>query len=340
MKIKGIKKITIIVILSTLVFMILKVRNDIKNPFVTKNKNIVVNVTKGKSLFNVIEDLSNKGFIRSKNIFKLYVKIKKLNSNIKPGEYNIDSNIAIDEFIQMLNIGTSSKSSIKVTIPEGYNIDNIAALLEKNDVISKKEFLKSCINYKMPEYIKVNTKSKYSLEGYLFPDTYRFTKGINGNRIIDEMLKQFKIIIKDIEKKDNKKIDNIQRVITSASLIEKEARSEEDRGKISSVFNNRLKKGMKLQIDATVLYALGDHKKKLYIKDLKVNSPYNTYKIKGFPPGPICNPGRPSIEAALNPDKTDYIFYVLESNMKEHYFTNNYKKFLQAKQRYKKEIGK
>ncbi|KEH98223.1 endolytic transglycosylase MltG [Clostridium botulinum] len=338
---KRIKIITVIlIILCILIFIGFRIRNSIKHPFVAATDNVSVAVAKGDSLSNIINKLHNDGHIKSTHVIKCYINIKRLNTTIKQGKYNIDKNISIDRFVKILNNGFDEEEFIKVTIPEGYNIENIGQTLEEKGIISKKEFIKSCKEYKLPQYIAANNKQIYPLEGYLFPDTYRFKKGTSGKKIIDEMLFQFKLVMNDIEKKD-KKINNLCEIITKASIIEKEARCEKDRSKIASVINNRIRKQMKLQVDATVLYALGEHKQRLYYKDLKVKSPYNTYNVKGLPPGPICNPGKPSIMAVLNPEKTEYLYYVLENNVehdKEHYFTKDYKDFLKAKERYKKQI--
>ncbi|KEH87765.1 endolytic transglycosylase MltG [Clostridium novyi] len=333
---KRIKKVTVaLIILCILIFIGFKTFKNIKYPFVSTTDKISVVVAKGDSLSNVINKLHKEGYIKRPDVIKLYINIRRIDTTIKQGKYNINTNISIDRFIKILNQGFDDEI-VKVTIPEGYNIEDIGKLLEDKGIIKKEQFIKSCKNYKLPQYVKQNKNTKYSLEGYLFPDTYRFKKGVSGNEIIKDMLEQFKLVINDIEKKNNK-INNLHEILTKASIIEKEARSEEDRFKISSVIDNRIQKQMKLQVDATVLYSLGEHKKRLYYKDLNINSPYNTYKVKGLPPGPICNPGKPSIIAALKPQKTDYLYYVLENN-KGHYFTKDYKDFLMAKERYKKQI--
>ncbi|KEH89238.1 aminodeoxychorismate lyase [Clostridium novyi A str. BKT29909] len=322
-------------ILCILIFIGFKTFKNIKYPFVSTTDKISVVVAKGDSLSNVINKLHKEGYIKRPDVIKLYINIRRIDTTIKQGKYNINTNISIDRFIKILNQGFDDEI-VKVTIPEGYNIEDIGKLLEDKGIIKKEQFIKSCKNYKLPQYVKQNKNTKYSLEGYLFPDTYRLKKGVSGNEIIKDMLEQFKLVIDDIEKKNNK-INNLHEILTKASIIEKEARSEEDRFKISSVIDNRIQKQMKLQVDATVLYSLGEHKKRLYYKDLNINSPYNTYKVKGLPPGPICNPGKLSIIAALKPQKTDYLYYVLENN-KGHYFTKDYKDFLMAKERYKKQI--
>lgn len=335
MKNKKIFTVAIIVILFIVGLISFKIVNNIKHPFNTKTGVVPVFVHKGESLFNVVSELDNNGFIKNQYLIKLYIKNKKLDTNIKPGKYSMPNNVSINEFVEILNKGLSDNYFIRVTIPEGYDIEGIADIIDKSGIISKNEFIRSCIEYKVPSFIKTRDDIKYDLEGYLFPDTYEFEKGINGEKIIRVMLNRFQEILDEIQKEENKKIDNLQELITVASIIEKEARVEEDRAKIASVFFNRLDRGMMLQTDATVLYAIGEYRDKLYLKDLKVESPYNTYKVKGLPPGPICSPGKACIKAALNPETTDYIYYVLQDE-KKHYFTNNYKDFLKAKNMYKK----
>lgn len=328
------KKVVLLITLCALfIFLGFKVRKDMKYPFSFKNSEEKILVSEGDTLLSLVNKMENKNLLKNEFLLKMYIKGAKFNTNIKPGEYNVDKSMSTQQFISMLNAGTEDKNFIQVTIPEGYDIESIADLLQEKGIIDKEEFLKSCREFVLPSYIKVNSKLRYSLEGYLFPDTYKFKKDSSGNEIILKLFKRFEDIIKDIEKSGDK-IENVPQIITIASLIEKEARVDEDRTKISSVIQNRIKKDMLLQIDAAVIYALGDHKERLSLDDLKINSPYNTYKVKGLPPGPICSPGRESIVAALNPESTNYVFYVLEDN-KKHYFTDNYNDFLKAKERYK-----
>lgn len=330
---KGKKLIIIISAFILLILLGFKVKHDMKYPFTKTSNESQILVSEGDSLLNVVSNMKDKGFIRNEFIVKIYIKMSKFNANIKPGEYDVREDMSIHEFVSMLNTGVEDKDFIQVTIPEGYDIESIADVLQKKEIITREDFLKSCKDYILPNYIETNSKVRYALEGYLFPDTYKFKKNSTGQEVISRLINRFEDVIKDIEKSGSK-IDNLSEIITIASLIEKEARVDEDRTKIASVIENRISKGMMLQIDAAVIYALGEHKQKLSLNDLKIESPYNTYKIKGLTPGPICNPGRESIEAAINPDDTDYVFYVLDDNNK-HYFTNDYNDFLKAKQRYK-----
>ncbi|KOA20488.1 cell division suppressor protein YneA [Clostridium homopropionicum DSM 5847] len=328
------KLINLLILIAFISILGIKVSSDIKSPFKVKDGNFKFSVNEGDTLFNVVSKLKEKELIKNEFLFKVYIKNNNLNTNIKPGEYYLNSDTSIRNFVEMLNKGSKESTLLKVTIPEGYDIKQIAKLMEEKGIISSEEFINSCKKYKTPNYIKSSSKVKYALEGYLFPDTYEFNKNVTGKEIIDKMLNQFQLVVRNIEKESNKKIDDMQKIITIASIIEKEARVDEDRAKISSVIYNRLDKNMMLQVDATVLYALEEHKNKLTYDDLKIKSPYNTYVTNSLPPGPICSPGVESIKAALFPEKTNYVFYVLEDD-KKHFFTNNYNDFLKAKERYK-----
>jgi UPF0755 protein len=308
-------------------------RKILKAPLKSK-ENEVVNITvdKDQNLDDVIDNMDKQGKIKSKRVLKNYIKKVQAPQKVVPGEYVFSSNLNAYDLLLNLKKGIYDNRPIKVTIPEGYNIDEIGNKLEKQGIIKKEDFIKSVKQYKIPSFIKVDNNRKYPLEGYLFPDTYEFFKGMSGDKIIDKMLDRFKYVIKEIEKENNLKIkdNDIDELINMASVIEKEAEKNDERGKVASVFYNRIDKKMKMESCATVLYALGYHKDKLYYKDLKIKSPYNTYLNTGLPIGPICSPGKNSIKAALNPEKTDYLYFV-SKNDGTHYFTKDYKEFLKVK---------
>lgn len=330
------KKFVIIILFAIIIMAVsipfLNYKSTVKHPFVSNKDTIRFTVKDGDSLSNLINNLSNQKVIGSKLFIKWYIKNHNLNTTIKPGSYAFLSNISLEKLIESLNTGKFSDFAIKVTIPEGYDINQIAALLQQKNVISKEQFIQSVKNYALPDYIKKDSKRKYSLEGYLFPDTYEFTKGMKGDQVIDIMLNNFERVMKDIEDKNNLNIkaEDTDKIINMASIVEREAQKENERAMIAGVFYNRLKIGMQLQSCATVEYALGVHKDKLYNNDLKINSPYNTYLVKALPEGPICSPGRLSIEAAIMPEKTKNIYFV-SKNDGTHFFTDDYKKFLEVK---------
>lgn len=308
-------------------------KSAIGHPLVSTQTKVNIEVKPEDTLDTVITSLNNKGLIKNKKVVDDYIKKYNLSTKVIPGNYSISSNVTLDKLLHYLNKGILDDIPVKVTIPEGYDIESMAKLFESKGVISKNDFLKSCKEYKLPEYIKENNKRKYALEGYLFPDTYEFYKGTSGKIIIDEMTARFISVVNDIKTKAGKSISNeeLDKYIIMASIVEKEVGKDDERGKAASVFYNRLSKGMKLESCATVLYALGVHKDKLSYSDLKVNSPFNTYQSLGLPTGPISCPGRACIEAAISPPKTNYLYFV-SKNDGTHFFTDSYNEFLNVKQ--------
>jgi UPF0755 protein len=325
--------VVILVLIVSVTFLLNRnTKKVINTPLVSTAEKVDFEIISGQTLTDVIAALDSKGLIKDKKIVMAYIEKHGLASEVVPGKYSISNFVSLPKLVDYMNNGILDNVPVKVTIPEGYDVEGIAGALESKGIISKSEFLKSCKEYKLPSYIKNDKNRKYVLEGYLFPDTYEFYKGSKGQVIIGEMTSRFKDIIDDISKKTGKTITNeeLDKYIIMASIVEKEAQVQTERGKVASVFYNRLKKGMKLESCATVLYALGYHKDVLYNDDLKVNSPYNTYQVTGIPVGPIANPGRACIEAAISPDKTDYLYFV-SKNDGTHFFSNNYNEFLKVK---------
>lgn len=303
-----------------------------RHPLKSQGNKVEFTVNNGETLNNVIDNLKKQNNIQSAYFVKAYIQKNSIKQEVKPGKYSFSKSISLEQLTRYLSKGIKDDQPVKIVIPEGYDLEHIAEALDKKGIISKEDFIKSCKECKLPEFVKNNPKRKYNLEGYLFPDTYEFLKGTEGTEIIDVMLKRFSKVINNIQIETGKNINNedLDKIITMASIIEKEVDRQDERGKASSVFYNRLKKGMKLQSCATVLYSLGIHKDKLYYSDLKVNSPYNTYIVNGLPVGPISNPGKECIKAAINPDNTNYLFFV-SKNDGTHFFTDNEKKFAEVK---------
>lgn len=286
-------------------------------------ENIKIKVEIGESFYNILDKLKESNNLKSKPLVKLYIRGTKTQVEIIPGEYIISSKDSLTEIINLLNEGPND-NVVKVTIPEGYSVDDIAKELDKVGVCKASDFIKAVKSYPLPDYIKSNDSKRYNLEGFLFPDTYRFTKNDNANDIISTMLEHFESQFESIVKGTNVKLDEdvVEKIITVASIIEKEAQLDNERSRIASVIYNRISIDMMLQIDATVIYALGEHVDIVTHKNLEIESPYNTYRNYGLPVGPISNPGAKSIEAALKPENTDYLFYVLQEDG-AHYFTDN-----------------
>lgn len=281
-----------------------------------------VEIPLGSSVTGIGQALEKNGIIKNAKVFKYYVKLKN-ESGFMAGEYQLSPSMDIPEIVNRLKTGkVLAKASFKVTIPEGKQLREIAVIMAEatkqnpDDVFNKlndRAFIDSLMA-KYPDVFTneiLNPAIKYPLEGYLYPATYPFYK---SNPSVDEMvaamLDKSRQVLTDYTDKSQEKNLSVHQLLTMASLIEEEATEKADRKKIASVFYNRMKEGMPLQTDPTVLYAQGKHKEKVVYKDLEVNSPFNTYKHPGLPPGPIANSGKMSIEAALEPEETDFYYFL------------------------------
>ena len=279
----------------------------------------VINIPSGTNAKEIVVVLEENEIIRKNNyIFRILIKLMKLEDQLKYGEYDLNPSMNMLQILDKLVKG--EVVVYKITIPEGYTYTQVAELLDKKEIAEKEAFLK---------LVKENEKS---WEGYLFPDTYEVPKKYGAEKITKAMLSNFNQI--SIENKFIDKAEEIgfslDEIIILASIIEKEAKFSEEKNKVSSVFHNRLEKGMKLQSCATIQYILEKPKERLDENDLKIESPYNTYLYKGLPPGPICNPGLDSIMAALEPGEDDYLYFVLGENGK-HIFSKTYQEHLRNK---------
>jgi UPF0755 protein len=321
------KTIPIIIILILIISCFVLFKRVLNKPLNT-SEDIVINVQEGDSFYSIINTLSKENKIKNLSLIKLFVKISRKNIDVKPGEYVLQKDLNVNGLINTLT-SESSLNIVKFTVPEGYTIDDISEKLEKEGICSKEDFIKAIKEYELPSFVNINSEKRYNLEGYLFPDTYLIKVGETPKEIITKMVARFKEMLNEAIKEVNTTVkdEDIETVVTIASMIEKEARIDSERPVIASVIVNRLNIDMMLQIDATVIYALGEHVDTVLYSHLETNSPYNTYKNYGLPVGPISNPGLESIKAALKPEKTDYLFYVLQ-NDKTHYFTNNYEDFI------------
>ena len=331
-----------LILLSTLflfvigLIFIMSYNKVIEKPLKSSETTILIEVKQGEGFNDILNKLDEENKLSNKLLIKVKVAIDKVDIKLREGIYEIDTNTTLAGFINSLENTADDKDLVKLTIPEGYSIEDIASTVEEKGLCSKDEFLKAVKSYELPKFVTANDKKRYNLEGFLYPDTYLIQKGSDANYIIKSMLNRFEEILKQV--KDETKVDikdeDVEKTITIASMIEKEAGVENDRPLISSVIYNRLEKDMKLQLDAAVIYGLGYHVDVVLNKHLEIDSPYNVYKYKGLPVGPIANPGIDSIKAALLPEKTDYLYYILQKDG-SHYFTNNYDDFLKKK----KELG-
>jgi UPF0755 protein len=314
--------------------------NVIEHPLSIKDDIVDFEVKNGDTLYNIISRLNKEGKLKNEYIVRYYIRENKISLKLKPGIVQLEKGMSMEQFLKNLEDvkAYNEKTSVKITIPEGYSVDDIANLINEKGLASKEVFLKAIKEYPLPSYVKQNKDKKYNLEGYLSPQTYIIKKDEDINNVIKMFIDAFDKTINSLKGTTGKDIkdEDIENIVIRASMIEKEARVDEDRAKIASVINNRLAKKMPLQLDATVLYALGEYKPAISLKDLEVKSPYNTYVASGLPVGAIANPGKKSMEAVLNPAETDYIYYLLTKDNKTHYFTKDYNDFLNKKKEFKK----
>ncbi|MBS4217063.1 endolytic transglycosylase MltG [Bacillus sp. FJAT-49711] len=310
------------------------------------NKQTEVDIPIGSSTTSIGKLLQKKGIIKNGTIFKYYVKLNNI-SGFQAGNYKFTQSMTLEEIAATLQTGKLVREALfKMTIPEGLQLDQIAKIIAKHTGMSSEEITKKLddpelikqLMKKYPEILTddiLNENIKHPLEGYLFPATYSFYEEKPSlESVIGEMLSQTKKIVVKYSGTMEEKEMNVHKLLTMASLIEKEATEKADRHNISSVFYNRIKQGMPLQTDPTVLYALGKHKDRTLYEDLKVDSPYNTYKHEGLTPGPIANAGETSIEAALNPAKTEYLYFLAEYGTGEVHYSKTLEEHNALKDKY------
>lgn len=276
-------------------------------------KDIVVEIPSGSTLTQVSSILEENKLIKNKLLFKLVSKFKEDNNGVKAGKYLLSQKYSNSEILDILISGKIYNDGIKVTIPEGSTYKEVIKYLT-NAKLGKAEVYEELINNPKDFYEKypfLNEEDITTLEGFLYPETYYFDEDISEKEVISSMLKRFsEVYTKELKEKQVKMGLTLQQVVNMASIIEKEAVKDIDRPKIAGVFYNRIDIGMPLQSDATIQYVFEERKKIVSYSDLKIDSPYNSYLNKGLPPTPISSPGIKSIEAALDPEDNDYLYFV------------------------------
>jgi UPF0755 protein len=285
------------------------------------NKPKIVNIAKNSSVKQIAKQLRDNDVIHNDFAFIVVVKIMGMETKLLPGVYTFNNNLSNTDVLNILVAG-APPPTVKITIREGLTIKQMASLLHNKYEMDSAKFL-SLVNDK--EFIRENLKLDVpSLEGYLFPNTYILYDEPSEENLIHLMVNEVKKIFNDslTQVMSQKNLD-IHSVLTMASIIEGEARKEEERTTISGVYYNRLKKGMPLEADPTVQYSIPDGPRRLFFRDYKIISPYNTYLNYGLPPGPINNPGLKSILAAIDPEEHGYLFFVADGTG-GHFFTTTF----------------
>ena len=303
-------------------------------------------IEQGSSVKEVSKALEEEGIIRNSKLFNFYLKFKNV-SGFKSGLYHVSKSMTLDEIIAELSGQGKDKdqNATKVLIREGEQLTEIAKEVEKSTKYSAEDFMakvqdEDFLRYLVQKFPKLLTQSyngyqvKYVLEGYLFPATYDMNDSKTLQMLITEMVAKTDEVMSKYYDKILASDYTLQEIMAMASLIEKEGTKLEDRKKISSVFHNRIKENMKLQTDVSVQYALGEHKEALSLEDLEVDSPYNLYQNYGVGPGPYNSPSEDAIVAALEPEKTDYLYFLADIHTKEIYYAKTYEEHLELKAKY------
>lgn len=305
-----------------------------------EGKSIEVEIPEGTGTKGIIQILKDKGVIRYESPFYLKLYRSENRGKLRYGTFTLNDGMSLDDIIATLTTGGGQKDGLVLTIPEGFTAEMIAARLEEQGIMSGEEFIEALkraakeVEYK--DQLPAEDQVYYQLQGYLFPDTYYLDEDMTGDDLVAMLLEEFDKQVGEERKAKAKEMGmSLTEVLTRASLLEKEASLEKEFATIAGVINNRIEKNMPLQFDSTVVYAMSEGKygvERVMYADLKLDSPYNTYKVKGLPAGPICNPGLQTIDAVLNPEEHSYLFFQTDTNKNDgsNLFFETYEEHLAA----------
>jgi len=289
-------------------------------PFAGTSQPATVTVEQGQSARTIGAALERAGVVRSSELFQVLVGITGVQNALEAGEYEFDPGLPAIEVVR--RIANGQTASRDVLIKEGLRAEEVADVLEKAGIVTKQSFLNALVTTRHDQPFLLQTTSS-SLDGFLFPARYQFSRTVTPDAVVDRMLQAFQDNVADAVQLEGQAL-SLDEVVTLASIVEREAAIPEERPRIAGVFLNRLRLGIPLQADPTVQYAIasdassvasyGYWKRDLSVDDLKVSSPYNTYANVGLPPGPICNPSLASIQAVIRPEQTNFLFFVAKGD--------------------------
>ena len=298
----------------------------VPNTFAQDDGTQVLVIEKGQTGTEIADMLYERGLIRSTQGFKLWLYLSGTNDKLQTGHYQIPNKVTVRELISLLQEG--HVESIRVTIPEGYTVGDIAIVLEKNQIMKAKDFLAEAKTFVPYPYMKGTRPATYPVEGFLFPSTYEIPVGATPREVIQMMADEMnRYLTPAVKKQIQAQHMSIHDFVTLASIVERESLFDADRPTIAGVFKKRLAHGIPLQSDATISYVLGYAKEDVTIGDTQLQSPYNTYVSKGLPPGPIANPGKKALDAVLHSEDTDYLYFVADKDGHNH-FSKTYEEHL------------
>ena len=333
------KKYKGLLFLIFIIFTVLLIRQYYKNGLMAvaaeNPTDINIQIPAGSSSSKIATILKEKGLIKNELIFKIAVKNKDADGSLKAGSYTLNTGMNIYKLIDELSKGGKNDNVIKFTIPEGYEIRQIADSLAEKGIVDKDRFLELASdkkNFQDKFPILKELEDGQGLEGFLYPSTYEIYVDTTEEDIIGKMISQFIMIYENDIEPNREGVDlSLNEIVTLASIIEREGKLDEERELISAVFHNRLKLQMPLQSCATVQYILGERKEVLSEKDIEIESDFNTYIHQGLPPAPIASPGKESLIAAVKPADVDYMFFrTKEDGTGGHTFSRTYEEHLNA----------
>jgi UPF0755 protein len=292
---------------------------------------VTVQIPEGSTATEVADILSDAGVIRSGLAFSISARLRGLSADLQAGRYSLTTNMEVDDALDVLERGPLSAEVVEVTFPEGLELREVAQITAESLGVSARSFVKRAESgeYSLPPYLPGGTDT---VEGFLFPKTYEVPVNASVEQVIATLLGQFEAEVEGLPWGRAKSLGvSPYEVVIIASMIEREASVDRDRSKVAAVIYNRLDDGMRLQIDATVQYAIPGENRILTFDDYEYPSPYNTYLHDGLPPTPVAQPGLASLEAALNPADVDYLYYLLvEENTGRHAFFESEAEFCAA----------
>ncbi|QKY69536.1 endolytic transglycosylase MltG [Lentibacillus sp. CBA3610] len=337
-----VRKIAAVIIISLVLILIvgsisgfLYVRSALQPVDPDSNEDINVEIPMGSSASDIASILETNGIVKDSTIFQFYSKFSN-KTDFQAGDYTLSPSMSVDELLESLQSGRVTDDPVyTITIPEGLTVDQIAEIYANELQFSKDEFLDQVND---PEYIEtlinaypniltddiVNPEIRTPLEGYLFAATYQFySEDPSVETVINRMLEKSADVITPYLDEISAQDFSVHEALTMASIVENEASSDEQRQRIAGLFYNRLEEGMALQTDPTVLYALGEHKDRVLYEDLEVESPYNTYHVNTLPVGPISNFAETSLQATLNPEESDHLYFLHDDEGNIHFSETN-----------------
>jgi len=305
--------------------------NWLLSPVVASAPDALVEVRSGASLGEVAHELESRGLVRSAIAFKSLARYRKQAGELQVGEYRLSAALAPGEILSRIVEGRVA--TYEVVIPEGLTAAQVALRLESAELADAADFT---VVVQDPASAAALGVEGVTLEGYLFPDTYRLPRGLASRDIAKILVDRFIEAWREIEPRARDQKFSMREVVTLASIVEKETAARDERPLIASVFRNRLKRGMRLETDPTVIYGIPDFDGNLRRRDLEnAGNPYNTYMIPGLPPGPIANPGAEALRAVVNPAESDYLFFV-SRNDGTHVFSKTYREHVLAVNQYQR----